>query len=48
MLSYYSGCIIFVRGVACGVAEIKQEARLKIGREQRGSVMENQNSLCPF
>lgn len=26
----------------------KQEDQMKIGREQRGSVMENQGSLCPF
>lgn len=26
----------------------KQEDKLKIGREQRGSVMENQDNLCPF
>lgn len=49
ILSYYRGSIIFVHGIARGVAEKKnQEARSKIGREQRGSVTENQNSFCLF
>lgn len=49
VLSYYKCRSIVVCGIAHGVAEKKnQEARLNVGRGQRESVMENQNSLCPF